>query len=105
MGSENEAAQSKGRSCRGRTKRTYDLTSSIVPRGTSSHHVVELVFLPIAVGCPLSCRYGLLPDRAEPGGITPNAGPDDGQPARQRHNRFLHATAFGDLHCPTLQPR
>src|SRR3974377_1646081 len=55
MGSENEADQSKGRSCRGRTWRTYDLTSSIVPRGTSSHHVVELVFLPIAVGCLLSC--------------------------------------------------
>src|SRR3974390_1262177 len=42
MGSENEADQSKGRSYRGRTWRTYDLTSSIVPRGTSSHHVVEL---------------------------------------------------------------
>src|SRR3974377_844770 len=37
----------------------YDLTSSIVPRGTSSHHVVERVFLPIAFGCLLSC--GLRP--------------------------------------------
>src|SRR3974390_34662 len=83
----------------------YDLTSSIVPRGTSSHHVVERVFLPIAVGCLLSCGYGLLPDPAELGAINPNAVHDHGQPARQRHNRFLHATAFGDLHCPTLQPR
>src|SRR3974377_694621 len=105
MGSENEADQSKGRSCRGRTWRTYDLTSSIVPRGTSSHHVVELVFLPIAVGCLLSCGYGLLPDPAELGAINPNAVHAHGQPARQRHNRFLHATRFGDLHCPTLQPR
>src|SRR3974390_2603593 len=105
MGSEDEADQSKGRSYRGRTWRTYDLTSSIVPRGTSSHHVVELVFLPIAVGCLLSCGYGLLPDPAELGAINPNAVHDHGQPARQRHNRFLHATAFGDLHCPTLQPR
>src|SRR3974390_280198 len=89
MGSENEADQSKGRSCRGRTWRTYDLTSSIVPRGTSSHHVVELVFLPIAVGCLLSCGYGLLPDPAELGAINPNAVHDHGQLARQRHNRFL----------------
>ena len=39
--------QSKGRPCcyvSGRSKRTYDLTSSIVPRGTSCHRVVELAF-------------------------------------------------------------
>src|SRR6516164_10035234 len=39
--------QSKGRPCRyvsGRSKRTYDLTSSIAPRGTSCHRVVELAF-------------------------------------------------------------
>jgi hypothetical protein len=38
MGSENEAEQSFGRPCRqcnGRSKRTYELTSSIVPRETS----------------------------------------------------------------------
>ena len=29
----------------GRSKRTYDLTSSIVPRGTSFHRAVELAFL------------------------------------------------------------
>ena len=32
----------------GRSKRTYDLTSSIVPRGTSFHRSVELEFPPIA---------------------------------------------------------
>src|SRR4249920_3575415 len=44
MGFEDEAEQSLGRPCRqtnGRSKRTYDLTSSIVPRGTSFHRSVE----------------------------------------------------------------
>ena len=31
----------------GRSKRTYDLASSIVPRGTSFHHSVELGFSPL----------------------------------------------------------
>jgi hypothetical protein len=51
MGFEDEAEQSFGRPCRqtnGRSKRTYDLTSSIVPRGTSFHHSVEPEFPPIA---------------------------------------------------------
>src|SRR6266576_6267893 len=45
MGFEDEAEQSFGRPCRecdSRSKRTYDLTSSIVPRGTSFHRSVEL---------------------------------------------------------------
>jgi hypothetical protein len=40
MGFEDEADQTNGRPCRemiGRSKRTHDLTSSIVPRGTSFH--------------------------------------------------------------------
>ena len=32
----------------GRSKRTCELTSSIVPRGTSFHHLVEFEFPPIA---------------------------------------------------------
>jgi len=60
MGFEDEAEQSFGRPCRqvnGRSKRTYDLTSSIVPRGTSFHHAVELKFPPI--GSDLSrCHAG-----------------------------------------------
>ena len=43
--------QSIGRPCRqtnGRSKRTNELTSSIVPRGTSFHRSVELAFPPIA---------------------------------------------------------
>ena len=44
MGFEDEVEQSIGRPCRqtnGRSKRTCDLTSSIVPRGTSFHRLVE----------------------------------------------------------------
>src|SRR5215813_5936072 len=44
MGFEDEVEQSFGRPCRqcdGRFKRTYELTSSIVPRGTSFHRGVE----------------------------------------------------------------
>jgi hypothetical protein len=33
----------------GRSKRTYELTSSCVPRGTSFHHRVELEFSPIGL--------------------------------------------------------
>ena len=50
MGSEDEAEQSFGRPCRqtgGRSKRTCELTSSIVPRGTSFHGSVELECPPI----------------------------------------------------------
>ena len=48
MGFENEVEQSIGRPCRqtnGRSSGHCELTSSIVPRGTSCHHEVELVFL------------------------------------------------------------
>ena len=50
MGFEDEAEQSLGRPNRqidGRSKRTSELTSSIVPRGTSFHGLVELEFSPI----------------------------------------------------------
>src|SRR6201987_6334531 len=35
----------------GRFKQTYELTSSIVPRGTSFHHAVELEFPPLVRHC------------------------------------------------------
>jgi hypothetical protein len=47
MGFEDEVEQSFSRPCRqtsDRSKRTYDLTSSIVPRGTSFHRSVEIEF-------------------------------------------------------------
>src|SRR6202140_5102271 len=50
MGFEDEVEQSYGRpSLDGRSKRTYELTSSIVPRGTSFHCWVDLGFPPIAL--------------------------------------------------------
>ena len=52
MGFEDEVEQSLGRPCRqsdGRSKRTYELTSSIVPRGTSFHRAVELECSPIVI--------------------------------------------------------
>ena len=55
MGFEDEVEQSLRRPCGqtdGRSKQTYDLTSSIVPRGTSIHRSVELEFPPI--GCDLA---------------------------------------------------
>ena len=63
MGYEDEAEQSIGRPCRqtnDRSKRTNELTSSIVPRGTSFHRLVELEFSPIACDPELlSCHCGL----------------------------------------------
>src|SRR6516162_5283872 len=51
MGSEDKVEQSIGRPFRqenGRSKQTCELTSSIVPRGTLFHRLVELEFPPIA---------------------------------------------------------
>ena len=80
-----------------RSKRTSELTSSIVPRGTSFPRWVELEFSPIAFGdLRLSCHCGL-PGPAELGAINPYAVHDHGQPARQRHDRLLHPAAPGDL--------
>ena len=52
MGYEDEVEQSIGRPCRqlnGRSKRHCERTSSIVPRGTSFHHAVELECPPIGI--------------------------------------------------------
>ena len=107
MGFEDEAEQSPRRPYRqsnGRSKRTSELTSSIVPRGTSFHGLVELEFSPI-VFCHLrpSCHCGL-PGPAELGAINPYAVQDHGQPARQRHDRLLHSATPHDLHRPGLEP-
>src|SRR5271169_4460520 len=100
MGFEGEAEQSIGRPYRqtnGRSKRPSELTSSIVPRGTSFHHAVELEFPPMAFDpARFSCRRGL-PGPAELSAIDPDAVHDHGQPARQRHDRLLHPALPGDL--------
>ena len=83
MGFEDEAEQSIGRPCRqtnDRSKRTNELTSSIVPRGTSFHRLVELEFSPIACDPELlSCHCGL-PGPLELGAVNPYAVHDHGQP-------------------------
>ena len=109
MGFEDEAEQSKCRPCReliGRSKRTNELTSSIVPRGTSFHRSVELDYSPIAcdpVRFSCCCR-GLFPGPAELSAINPYAVHDYGEPACQCHDCLLHAAASGDLHRPGLEP-
>ena len=64
MGFEDEVEQSFGRPCRqmnGRSKRTNELTSSIVPQGTSFHRSVGLGFSPIVFDpARFSCHCGLL---------------------------------------------
>ena len=76
MGFEDEAEQSYGRPCRqndGRSKPTCDLTSSIVPRGTSFHRSVELEFPPIVLDSGgRSCRHDL-PGPPKLGAINPDA--------------------------------
>src|SRR5690242_6712383 len=86
----------------GRSKRTCELTSSIVPRGTPFHRVVELEFPPTPdlAGCS-RCN---LPGPSELGAINPDAMHDHGQAAGQRDNRSFHATTLGDLHRPSLEP-
>jgi hypothetical protein len=109
---EDEAEQSVTRPYRqidDRSKRTCELTSSIVPRGTSFHRSVELEYSHVAVAIAidpelLSCRCCLFPGPAELGAVNPYAVQDHSQPARQRHDGFLHSTTSGDLHRPGLEP-
>ena len=93
MGFEDEVEQSIGRPCRqlnGRSKRHCELTSSIVPRGTSFHHAVELECPPIGIDpVRFSCCYGLFPGPAELGAVNPDAVRDHSQPARQCYDRLL----------------
>ena len=109
MGFEDEVEQSVTRPCRqidDRSKRTCELTSSIVPRGTSFHRSVELGFSPIGFNparFSCCCRV-LFPGPAELSAINPYAVHDHGQSARQGHDRLLHPAAPGDLHRPGLEP-
>src|SRR5437763_2152010 len=107
MGFEDEVEQSFGRPCRqcdGRSKQTYDLTSSIVPRGTSFHRWVELDFPPIAFDPAQISSCCDFPGPSELGAVNPHAVHDHGQPTRQRHDRLFHPAMPGDLHRPGLEP-
>ena len=79
MGFEDEVEQSFGRPCRqtnGRSKRTCELTSSIVPRGTSFHRSVELECPSIGLDAArflCCCCCGLFSGPAELGAVNPGA--------------------------------
>src|SRR5260221_7994089 len=115
MGFEDEVEQSFGRPCRQcdcRFKRTYELTSSIVPRGTSFHRSVELECPSIGLDaagfscccCCCCCCCGLFSGPAELGAVNPYAVHDHSQPACQGHDRLFHSAAPGDLHRPGFEP-
>src|SRR5262249_44580970 len=109
MGFEDEVEQSFGRPCRqtnGRSKRTCELTSSIVPRGTSFHRSVELKCPSIGLDAARfsCCCCGLFSGPAELGAVNPYAVHDHSQPACQGHDRLLHPAAPGDLHRPGFEP-
>src|SRR5262249_51112627 len=110
MGFEDEAELSLGRPCRladSRSKRTYELTSSIVPRGTSFHRSVELESPPILIVSTRSSGRccGWFAGPPELAAVDPDAMQDHGQPTRQRHDRLLQPATTGDLHGPRLEPR
>src|SRR6516225_7918178 len=110
MGFEDEVEQSIGRPCRqtnGRSKRTCELTSSIVPRGTSFHRSVELECPSIGLDAArfsCCCCCGLFSGPAELGAVNPYAVHDHSQPACQGHDRLFHPAAPGDLHRPGFEP-
>jgi hypothetical protein len=80
----------------GRSKRTCELTSSIVPRGTPFHHLVELELLLMgSVRCHTAVTSAIDPDTVQ----------DDGQSPRQGDDRLFHPATPGDLHRPSLEPR
>src|SRR6476469_10800959 len=94
MGFEDEVEQSFGRPCRqtnGRSKRTCELTSSIVPRGTSFHRSVEFECPSIGLDAARfsCCCCGLFSGPAELGAVNPYAVHDHSQPACQGHDRLL----------------
>src|SRR5947207_1089655 len=96
------------RQTNGRSKRTCELTSSIVPQGTSFHRSVELECPSIGLDAArfsCCCRCcGLFSGPAELGAVNPYAVHDHSQPACQRHDRLFHPAAPGDLHRPGFEP-
>src|ERR1043165_6826982 len=88
-GSEDEAKPSLGRACRqiaGRSERTCDLTSSVVPRGTPFHRAVQLEFPPIGFDASrLSCGRSLS-GPSEFGAVEPDAVDDHGDRKSTRLN-------------------
>src|SRR3974390_3084392 len=88
-----------------RSKQTCELTSSLVPRGTLFHRLVELEFPPIAFDPerPLGRRSFSGP--SEFSAINPDAMHNHGQPSSQCNDCLFHPAVPGDLHRPGLDPR
>jgi hypothetical protein len=70
------------------------------------HRSVELEFPPIAFDPARFSRHRNFPGPPELGAVDPDAVHDNGQPARQRHDRLFHPAVPGDLHrpCVSAQP-
>ena len=85
-----------------RSKQTCELTSSLVPRGTLFHRLVELEFPPIAFDAerPLGRRSFSGP--SEFSAINPDAMHNHGQPSSQCNDCLFHPAVPGDLHRPGL---
>jgi hypothetical protein len=75
-----------------RSKRTYELTSSIVPRGTSFHHWVEFEFPPIAFDPARYSRHCGFPGPPELGAVNPDAMHDHGQSTCQSQGHRERST-------------
>ena len=108
MGFEDEVEQSRPRPYRQadvRSKLPHELTSSIVPRGTSFHCLVELEYPLIAFDpARLSCRCDFS-GPLEFGAVYPDAVHDHGQPTRQRDHCLLPPSHGAEnLHRPGLEP-
>jgi len=89
----------------GRSKQTCELTSSIVPPGTSFHRLVELEFPPIAFDPQRRLRRRSSSGPSEFSAINPDAMHNHGQPSSQGNDCLLHPAVPGDLHRPGLEPR
>jgi len=95
MGVENEAEQSFGRPCcqtNGRSKRPSELTSSIVPRGTSFHRRVELKYSPM--GC-YPVRASSRCDLSGGLAVRRTAGPSDQANSPHPSSREGHLSTVG----------
>ena len=87
-----------------RSKQTYELTSSIVPRGTLFHRLVELKFPPIAFDPEWPLRGSSFSGPSELSAINPDAMHNHGQPSSQCNDCLFHPAVPGNLHRPGFEP-
>src|SRR3974377_2087071 len=105
MGFEDKVEQSFGRPCPfGRSKRTCELTSSVVPRGTSCTAWVSSKYPPIVFDPERTSYRCSFSGPSELGAISPDAVHNDGQAARLCNDCLFHSAVLGNLHRPGLEP-